>query len=125
MGPLKALGPDGFTTSFYQKKWSIVGPEVCDVALHFLNTAHMDGFINATNIALIPKGNNPTNATEFRSISLCNVLYKIIAKVLANKLKVVLPNIISPCQSAFLAGRLITDNIIAAYETLHTMHTKM
>jgi hypothetical protein len=79
----------------------------------------------ATNIALIPKGSSSTSVSEFKPISLCNVIYKIIAKVLANKLKVVLPNVISPFQSAFLDGRLITDNIIAAYETLHTIYTRM
>jgi hypothetical protein len=98
---------------------------VCAAALHFLNSGHMDSAINATNIALIPKIKNPSCVTEFRPISLCNVLYKIVSKVLANRLKVILPMVISPNQSAFLLGRLITDNILAAYETLHTMQTRL
>ena len=85
----------------------------------------MDGLINVTNISLIPKGQNLSHVIEFRPISQCNVLYKIISKVLANKLKVVLPIIISLYQSGFLSGILNTDNIIAAYKTLHTMHTKI
>ena len=85
----------------------------------------MDEYINSTNIALIPKKKTPVNVTEFRPISLCNVVYKIISKVLVNRLKVVIPSIISPNQSAFLSGRFITDNILVAYETMHSMHTKM
>jgi hypothetical protein len=125
MAPLKAPRPDGFTTEFYQQHWATVGPMVCATALHFLNSGHMDSAINATNIALIPKIKNPSCVTEFRPISLCNVLYKIVSKVLANKLKVNLPMVISPNQSAFLPRRLITDNILAAYETLHTMQTRL
>jgi hypothetical protein len=92
---------------------------------HFLNIGVMDDSINNTYIALIPKTAKPSSVTEFRPISLCNVIYKLISKVLANKLKVVLPKIISPTQSAFIPGRLITDNILAIYETLHSMQTRM
>jgi hypothetical protein len=102
-----------------------VGSEVCKVALHFLNGAKMNENINKTHIALIPKKTAPSCVSDFRPISLCNVSYKIIAKVLANRLKVILPYVISANQSAFVPGRLITDNIVAAYETLHSMHYRM
>jgi hypothetical protein len=81
--------------------------------------------MNLTYIVLIPKLKNLSCVMEFRPISLCNVLYKILSKVLSNRLKKVLPFIISPTQSAFFLGQLISDNILVAYETLHTMHTGM
>jgi hypothetical protein len=102
-----------------------VGNEVFQAILSFLNGAQLDGNINKTYIALIPKSKNHVCVTDYRPISLCNVIYKLISKVLANRLKPVLPHVISCNQSAFLSGRLITDNILAAYETLHSMHTRM
>jgi hypothetical protein len=81
--------------------------------------------VNVTHIALIPKKMNPCCVFDYRLISLCNVVYKLISKVLPNRMKRVLPHIISPTQSAFLPGHLITDNVLVTYEILHTVHSWM
>jgi hypothetical protein len=122
---LKSPSLDGFAACFYQQSWGLVREEVCNAVLSFLNDGDFDSSINKTFIALIPKIKNPPCITEYRPISLCNVLYKLIAKVLANRLKKVLPIIISPTQSAFISGRLIIDNILIAFEALHSMDARM
>lgn len=80
--------------------------------------------MNYTFIALIPKVKSPTLVSEYKPISMCNVIYKIIAKTLANKVKGVLPAIISQQQSALIPERLISDNILVAYEVLHPMKNR-
>jgi ribonuclease HI len=110
---------------FLQTNWAIMGDEVCGAILDILNSSVMPPDLNLTHIALIPKNKNPQSVTEFRPISLYNVLYKLISKVLANRMKKIIPHIIAPTLSAFIPGRLITDNVWAAYETLHMMHTRM
>jgi hypothetical protein len=103
----------------------MIGEEVCKTIFEILNLGVMPNALNKTSIVLIPKTKTPSCVTEFCPISLCNVLYKVISKVLANRLKKVRPAIIFLTQSAFILGRLISDNILAAYETLHMMHTGM
>ena len=87
MGPTKALGLNGMNTLFYQKIWYVVGDNVVLAVLDFLNNGNMLSEINHTNIVLIPKVKNPEKMSDFRLISLCNVIYKIISKVLGNRLK--------------------------------------
>lgn len=84
---------------------------------HWLETSHLPNEINA--IALIPKIKDPKTMKDYKSISLCNVIYKIIFKTLANLLKPLLSKCISPTQSAFIEGRSIMDNILIAYEIIH------
>lgn len=111
--------PDGFTALFYQKYWSTIGPDILDFVLNILNNDGDTKTINHTYISLIPKVFSPTKPEDYRPISLCNVLLKIITKTLANMINQILPNIIHENQSAFLPGRLITDNSLIVFETLN------
>ncbi|KAL5580322.1 hypothetical protein UlMin_012764 [Ulmus minor] len=79
---------------------------------------------NETFITLIPKVKSPNRITDYRPISLCNVIYKIISKMLTNKLRLVMNSIISEEQSAFIPGRLISDNAIIGFECLHAIKRK-
>lgn len=125
MCPTKAPGPDGLPAAFYQKHWKSVKEGVISTCLHILNNSGTIAPLNHTYIALIPKCAKPRKVTEFRPISLYNVIYRIIAKTVAKRLKTILHNVIDASQSAFIPNRLITDNIIVGYECLHKIrHSK-
>ena len=95
MFPTKAPGPDGFPAHFFQKHWHICGEEVTNIVIRLLNGEDSPEEINRTFIVMIPKIKNPTSLSQYRPISLCNVVFKIASKVLANRLKQILPEIVS------------------------------
>ncbi|XP_020693114.1 uncharacterized protein LOC110107253 [Dendrobium catenatum] len=111
-------GPDGFSFAFYQKSWHIIGYYLCMAIKEFFLSGCMPKGAKATVITLIPKGSHASSFVDFRTISLCNVFYKIIAKIIANRLKQIMPHIIHESQSGFIANRISTDNIILATEVL-------
>ncbi|KAL5798171.1 hypothetical protein ACOSQ2_002991 [Xanthoceras sorbifolium] len=118
MHPSKAPGLDGMPALFYQKHWDIIGNEVIDACLEYLNDNKDLSHLNSTAIVLIPKIHAANRMTDFRPISLCNVLYKLIAKALTNRLRLVLGKVVSESHSAFIPCRLITDNAIIGFECL-------
>ena len=124
MHPTKSPGPDGMCALFYQKYWHVVGRAVVDKVLEILNFGGDIARFNQTHIVLIPKKKKCETPADFRPISLCNVIYKIVVKVLANRLKKVLPAIVHESQSGFVPGRLNSANILVAYECFHYLRKK-
>lgn len=100
MHPSKSLRPDGLSPLLFQRYRSIVGNDVSNVVIFILSSGHILRKISYIYVTLILKPKNPWEMDHLRLISLCNVVYKIISKVIANRLKVVLPQTISPNQRA-------------------------
>jgi hypothetical protein len=124
LGSSKAPGPDGFTALFYQTYWQVVKRDVLECVWDFFLHKQLSKEQNHTFITLIPKQKGAHSVNQFRPISLCNISYKIISKLLANRLKTTLHKIISPLQSAFVPKRNIQDNSIIAHELLHSFNLK-
>ncbi|CAL1353160.1 unnamed protein product [Linum trigynum] len=124
MGPLKAPGEDGFPAIFYKRNWDVIKEQVTEEILQALAEGKLPPKMNRTLICLIPKVKKPKSPKDYRPISLCNVSYKILSKVLANRLRTILHKLISETQSAFVPGRSIFDNVLAAFECFHAMKKK-
>lgn len=124
MGSFKAPGPDGYQPIFYQRSWEVVGESVIQFALEFFESGQLPQETNDALIVLIPKVASPEKITQFRPISLCNVLFKIITKAMVRRLNQVMVKLIGPAQSSFIPGRLINDNIVVVQEAIHSMRHK-
>ncbi|XP_020702855.1 uncharacterized protein LOC110114345 [Dendrobium catenatum] len=114
-----APGPDGFNFHFYKSSWHIIGSVVCKAIKSFFIKCYMPNCVKATALAIIPKHKNAVNISDYRPIALCNVVYKIIAKVIAVRLKLVMSTIVKDNQAGFLKSRVSTDNILLASDILY------
>jgi hypothetical protein len=119
-----APGPDGLNAAFYKAAWNWVKDDIYQVVKDFYTHAHLPTDINQTFISLIPKKNQPVIPQDYRPICLCYVIYKIIAKSLANRGKDHLPDYVSYAQTAFIAHRHISSNIIITQEIIHSFNLK-
>lgn len=111
INPHKSPGPDRMNGFFYQQFWDCMGEDITKMVQEFFVTESLDKEFNKTNICLIPKVLKPVKLTEFRPISLCNVAYKVIAKIMANRLKRVLPTVISETQAAFVKCAKLKEHL--------------
>ncbi|XP_026430513.1 uncharacterized protein LOC113327548 [Papaver somniferum] len=119
IGSEKAPGPDGYTSKFFKEYWDLTNPQIFELVHNFFENVELYAPFNHTTITLIPKNDAPSNPNEFRPIGLCNVVYKIISKLLADRLRPILQFMIIPYQSAFVPNRAIHDNIDIATELFH------
>jgi len=117
----KAPGPDGFTSDFFHYCWPMVRTEVWEILEDSRATRKVLQALNATFITLIPKEGQAHRSRHYRPIALCNVIYKLLMKVIARRLKPILPAIISPEQSGYVEGRQILDSIILAPDIIHSL----
>jgi hypothetical protein len=122
--PFKAPGPDGLHPGFFQRCWHIVSDSVVKEVSHIFNCGKMPPYLNKTLISLIPKCAGPESLSQFRPISLCNTVYKIVTKSIVARIRPLLSNLISPFQAAFVPGRRGIDNVIIAQELIHSLHKK-
>lgn len=120
----RAPGPDGFTIKFYKAYWEIVKTKVWEVVEDSRCFTSILKSLNSTFLALIPKEEEANTPSKFRAIALCNVLYKIISKVIANRMKPILPGIILEEQSGYVEGRDFGQCLTGTRDDSHTSNSE-
>jgi len=118
----KSPGPDGYTVEFFKTAWPVLGRDLVIAIQSFFLKGFLPKGINTTILALISKKHEVSGMKDYRPISCCNVLYKIVSKLMANRLKEILPASIAPNQSAFIKDRLMMENLLLASELVKDYH---
>ncbi|KAL0005393.1 hypothetical protein SO802_012954 [Lithocarpus litseifolius] len=117
----KALGPDGLHAGFFQRFWMIVGESVQNEVKKIFKDTKVPKYLNRTNIVLIPKIAGPETLGNYLPISLCNIVYKIVSKMIVARLRPLLDKLVSPLQSTFVPGRRSVDNAMVVQELIHSI----
>ncbi|GKD20048.1 kinase-like domain, beta-lactamase/transpeptidase-like protein [Tanacetum coccineum] len=120
----KAPGPDGFNFKFIKKAWELIKPELLRAVAWFWENMEISRGCNASFVTIIPKVADPIGLGDFRPISLIGCYYKIIAKMLAERVKRVVGNVVGEVQNAFIKGRYILDGVLIANETMEFLKRK-
>jgi hypothetical protein len=120
----KSPGPDGWTVEFFTYFFDLVSDDLVQMVEESRLFGNIPGCLNSTFLALIPKENNPTTFGDYRPISLCNLCYKLISKIISNRIKPFLSRKMSVEQLGFLEGRRIQDALGTAFECLHSLAKK-
>ncbi|GJS28073.1 RNA-directed DNA polymerase, eukaryota [Tanacetum coccineum] len=118
-GENKYPGPDGFTFEFFRKYWNCIGPDFCVAVEHFFVNGSFSKGCNSSFVALIPKVTDAKFVNDYRPISLIGSVYKVVTKIMATRLAMVIESIVSDTQSAFVAKRQILDGPFILNEVLH------
>ncbi|GKV19162.1 hypothetical protein SLEP1_g29456 [Rubroshorea leprosula] len=118
----KSPRPDGFTSGFYKAAWSIIKNNVTAAVLDFFDSGKILKQINATNITIVPKVSCPNVVSDYRPIACCNVIYKVISKLLTQRINEVLSMLVSSNQTAFVKGRSITTNLLICQDLVRNYH---
>ena len=121
MKAYKAPGPDGLHVGFFQRFWLTVRDSVVEEVMKAFEKKRVSQYLNETHIVLIPKIQGPEVLGNYRLISLCNTVYKIITKVIMARLRPHLKKLVSPYQAAFVPGRRGVDNTIIIQELIHSI----
>lgn len=124
MNSYKAPGPDGFQAVFFKSYWNVIANDVFDLVNKAFSTGCIDNHLAETLIIPIPKIDDPSTLKDFRPINLCNVLLKLISKILVKRVRPYLDTFIGPLQSNFILNRGTADNALIAQEIVHFMHKK-
>ena len=122
--PYKAPCPDGLHAGFFQRFWPTVKESMRNEVMYIFEECRIPDYLNRTNIVLTPKIAGPESLGNYRPISLCNTVYKIVTKIIVARLRPHLDKLVCPLQSTFVPRRQSIDNAIVVQELIHTISKK-